>query len=95
MQQIDSLKLKPVDQVYVDKIKELQRRDREVNLKENSYWIGVFRGYYANGEDPRAILKTPERIEKLTSTSIQNAAKKYFDMKNIVKVILKPEKNER
>ena len=75
MQQIDTLKMKPVDQTYIDKVKEIQRREREVNLKENNWWMSVFRAYYSNGEDPRAILKTPERIDKLNPKAVQKAAK--------------------
>jgi len=92
MQQIDTLKLKPADPLYVDKVKELQRRDREVNLKENNYWMNVFRGAYTNSEDPRSMLKIPQQIDKLSAVSIQHSAKTYFDMKNIVKIVLKPEK---
>ncbi len=86
------MKMKPVNAVYIDKVKELQRRDREVNLKDNNYWIGLFRTNYANGEDPRSMLKIPERIDKLSAADIQLSAKKYFDQKNVVKIILKPEK---
>lgn len=91
VQQMDSLAAKPVDASYIDKVKQLQRRDRETNLKENNYWIGLFRTNYTNGEDPRGMLKIPERIDKLDAKAVQMAAKKYFDQKNVVKVILKPE----
>jgi len=90
-QQIDSLKLQPPAEVYVDKVKELERRDREVNLKENGWWMSLFRQTNANNEDPRIILKTNERIDHLNAKAIQSAAKKYFDMKNVVKVVLMPE----
>jgi zinc protease len=92
VQQMDSMKMKPVDAVYIDKVKELQRRDREVNLKENNYWLGLFRMNYTNGEDPRGMLEIPERIDKLSAAAVQTAAKKYFNQKNVVKIILKPEK---
>ncbi|MDD8019333.1 MAG: insulinase family protein, partial [Bacteroidota bacterium] len=95
MQQIDTLKLKPADQTNIDKVKELQRREREVNLKENNWWLSVFRSSYANGEDPLTILKTPERIDKLNTKAVQDAAKKYFTDKNIVKIVLKPETTKK
>ncbi len=91
-QQIDSLKRTPVDAGYIDKIQQLQRRDREVNLKENNYWIGLFRSNYTYGEDPRGMLKIPERIDKLSAAAVQKAAKTYFDSNNVVTIILKPEK---
>ena len=90
-QQIDSVQQQPVDQVYINKVKELLRRDREVNLKENSWWLSLFRSTTADNEDPRIILTTNDRIDHLTANAVQAAAKKYFDMKNVAKFVLMPE----
>jgi zinc protease len=92
MQQLDSLKIRKIDQVYVDKVKEIQRRNQEVSKKENRYWLSNFRAYYANGEDPQNILAFDKLIENLSTDAIQTAATKYFDTKNMVKVVLFPEK---
>ena len=92
MVQLDSLKLQPPPQSYVDKVKEIQRRRHEINLKENRYWLSNLRSYYFDGENPEQILDYDKLIDGLTPQAIQAAAKKYFDMKNVVKVVLKPEK---
>ena len=90
--QLDSLKLQPPPQSYVDKVKEIQRRRHEVNLKENRYWLSTLGLHYFNGDNPEEILDENKLIEGLTPQAIQAAAKKYFDTHNLVKVVLLPEK---
>ncbi len=92
MQQLDTLRIKGPDQVYVDKVKEIQRRNREVNLKENRFWLSQFRVAYANGENPEELLGFNKLVENLSIAAMQSAAKKYFDTNNMVKVVLLPEK---
>jgi zinc protease len=92
IQQIDSAKLKPFDPIYVEKVRETQRRSYEVNLKQNGFWLNNLRSYYINNENPEMILNYPKLVENLNAVSIQNAVKKYFDMDNYVKVVLYPEK---
>jgi zinc protease len=92
MEQIDSAKLKPFDHVYIEKVRETQRRGYEVNLKQNGFWLNNLRSYYINHENPEMMLNYPKLVDNLTAKAIQNAVKKYFDMNNYVKVVLYPEK---
>lgn len=91
LQQIDSLKLKKPDPIYIEKVKEIQRRGYEVNLKQNNYWMSNFRTYYANNENPELMLNYPKLMENLRVEAIQEAVKKYFNMNNYVRVALSPE----
>jgi zinc protease len=92
MEQLDSLMIKKPDQIYIDKVKEIQRRNHEVNLKKNRFWLSHFRVYYANEENPEEILGYNKMVDNLTTDAMQAAAKKFFDAKNVVKVVLFPEK---
>jgi zinc protease len=92
LQQLDSLKMKRPDQVYVDKVQEQQRRSYEVNLKENNFWMSNFRVYVANGENLEDILKYPSFVEKLSGQAIENAAKTYLQLNTLKKFVLSPEK---
>ncbi|MCX6142751.1 MAG: insulinase family protein [Ignavibacteriales bacterium] len=92
MVQLDSLRMQGPDQVYVDKVKEIQRRNREVNLKENRFWLSQFRVAYANGENPEELLGFNKLVDNLSVGAMQSAAKKFFDTNNMVKVVLFPEK---
>ena len=92
LQQIDSAKLKPFDPVYIEKVRETQRRSYEVNLKQNGFWLNNLRSYYTNNEDPEIILNYPKLVENLNAIAIQNDVKKYFNVNNYLKVVLYPEK---
>jgi zinc protease len=90
--QIDSLKMKPLDPIYIQKVSETQRRTHEVSLKQNGFWLSNLSYYYSNNEDPQMILNYPKLVDGLTANNIQEAARKYFDMKNYIKAVLYPEK---
>ena len=90
-QQIDSLKQILPTADDVQKVQEIQRRRYEVNQKENQFWLNQLSWYYTHSEHPEEILQHRQLIEELKASDIQEAAKKYFDVKNYVKVILVPE----
>ncbi|MCL5027655.1 MAG: insulinase family protein [Bacteroidetes bacterium] len=93
LQTIDSLKTTPVDDIYITKVKETQKRSREVDLKDNNFWLNTLQRYYFYDMDLSQIMKDPERTENLSKDAIMNAAQKYFNMDNYVKVVLYPEKS--
>jgi zinc protease len=92
LQQIDSAKLKPFDPVYIEKVRETQRRGYEVNMKQNRFWLNTLYSYYVDNGNPEKMLNYPKFVENLKADAIQNAVKKYFNMDNYVKVVLYPEK---
>jgi zinc protease len=85
------LKEKKTDPLNITKVKEIQKREYEVNLKENRQWLNWLYDSYYYGDDPKRIMKLNEMYEKLTAEDIQNAAKKYLNTDNLVKVVLYPE----
>ena len=64
-------------------------------LKENRYWLNLLQRYLFDDLDLSEINKYPNRISELTADKIQDAAKKYFNMKNYVEVVLYPEKTQQ
>lgn len=92
-EEIDSLKQKNVDNSYIAKVKETQRREFETNLKENRFWMNVLQTYYSHNLNLDQILKYPERVDKLTADEVKNAFNKYFN-NNIITVTLYPEKKK-
>ena len=93
--QIDSLKTTPVDDLYIKKIKESQLRQREKDLKENSYWLNMLSNAYFYDEDPRDIFNYDRMIRDLSKEDVQFQAKKYFDKQNVITFILIPENNKQ
>lgn len=79
------------DQVNVDKVKEAQRREREINIQNNSYWLNSLAVYYREGRELSDFMKFNELIEGFDAKDAQAAAAKYFDLDRMVQVTLNPE----
>jgi len=72
------------------KVKETQRRDMEVNLKENGFWRSVIKNSIKYSWDIQSVIDYEPRIEALTSRDLKKAAKKYFNFDERAKVVLYP-----
>jgi zinc protease len=89
--QIDSLRSFGTSETNLQKVKEMHRREYETNLKENGYWMSALRLRYQNNLDPADIIRDDEKIDQLTLADIQEAARKYLNPENYVRVVLYPE----
>ena len=89
--QIDSLMTYGTTEKYLVKVKQIQRREREIGLKENGYWLNNLWFYDYHGEDLHSILKYDEFVNDLSLDDIQKTADRYLNTDNIVRVVLYPE----
>jgi zinc protease len=89
---IDSLKTHGPSAADVAKVKEQLIRAREVEIKQNGYWVGNILARDQAGEDIAGLLGPyDEMLKNLSAAQIQAAAKKYFDVKNYARFVLLPE----
>ena len=89
---IDSIKTQGPSAADVAKVKEELTRAREVEVKENSYWLSNIMAREQAGEDIRGLLGAYDAMVKaLTPALIQEAAKKYLDMTNYARFVHLPE----
>ena len=88
---LDSLKRFGPSESNLHKVKETQRRERELKLKENNFWADHIEAAIRNGDDPMAIINEDKMTDELTAEAIKAAANKYFDLTNSVRVVLYPE----
>ena len=91
---IKSLKNEKVDNSYIEKVQEIQRRERETSLQENRFWLNSLQFYYQHEENPVNLLKYGELYKGLNPATIQEQAKKYFG-DNRMTFILLPEGAEK
>ncbi|MFZ5979500.1 MAG: M16 family metallopeptidase [Candidatus Zixiibacteriota bacterium] len=91
MTQIDSLKNYGLNETYIEKVKEMQRRERETSLKRNNFWLMSLSSAYSLHEDPMDILDYENLVDQLTVEAVRQAALEYFDTDNYVQVVLYPE----
>ncbi|MCI4668862.1 MAG: insulinase family protein [Bacteroidia bacterium] len=90
-QDVNTLKKKGPSEEVLQKIKEARRKSYQIGLKENSYWMSGLVFAYQNDLDPTRILEYEKGIDALTVKSIKKAAKKYFNDKELIRMVLLPE----
>ncbi len=78
----------------LEKVKEQQKRKLEVDLKQNQFWMSSLYDAFYLGNSPADILNKQKQTESLTSKMIQDAAKKFINLTNYIRVVLKPDKKE-
>jgi zinc protease len=89
--EIDSLAASPPPDSYVTKVKEAQRREWEVSLKQNGYWVATLRLFDFYGLPRSDIMKYGEQVDALDAAAIRRAAGRYLRKDNFVEVELLPE----
>ncbi|HEU0051970.1 MAG TPA: insulinase family protein, partial [Longimicrobium sp.] len=88
--QIDSFKTVGIPEHDLAKVKETQRREREVAMRENSFWLGQLLGYDRYGWDLGLIDDEPLALS-LTAADVREAARRFLDTSRYVQVSLVPE----
>jgi zinc protease len=90
---VDSLKTQGPTQSDVDRVREGITRSREVEVKQNNYWLSNIMAREQAGEDIGGLLGPyDEMVRKLSAAQIQEAAKRYLDVNNYARFVLLPEK---
>jgi zinc protease len=73
------------------RVREMQTRKRETDVRENGFWLAALGGYYRRGEDPRAVLEYPELIASVTPERLRDSARRYLEWERRVLGLLLPE----
>ena len=79
-----------VDSARLLKVQETQRRQRETDLKENSFWLRALELYADWDVDPRVLLEYDDLVESVTPESLLAAAQQYFGTERTVLAVLDP-----
>ena len=90
-QEVRRLQTVGPDAEHVDKVQQQDRRQREVQLRENGFWLAELESSLWNDEDPRLILDYDTLVDSLTPESIRAAAARWVDLDRHVEVVLVPE----
>ncbi len=91
LREIEAVRDHGLGQVYVDKVKETQKRERETSLRENDFWLDVLESYEDHKLDPRLILRYDELVARTTTERLRDTARRIIDPQNFVKGVLLPE----
>jgi zinc protease len=91
MDEINKIKTNGAEAVDIQKIIAEDTRTKEIQLKENGYWLNYLSNCYENNDNPKSILNYISSLNKVTQQSIKDAANTYLSGNNIVKLVLLPE----
>ncbi|HZX59319.1 MAG TPA: insulinase family protein, partial [Mucilaginibacter sp.] len=92
MEEINKIKQNGPEAVDVQKFQAETTRAIEVDLKENSFWESHLTGAAQNQENPDDALNWIHDLNKATVQTVKDAANKYLNESNFIKLILLPEK---
>ncbi|MBP5753842.1 MAG: insulinase family protein [Treponema sp.] len=90
---IKDLQANLVDDSYLKTLKETYRRNKETNLRSNSWWANrILYGAYLQ-EEPLSVAGDTTSVPSwITAEAIRDAARKYLPTDNYVSATLRPEK---
>ena len=89
--QIDTLKARGPAADVVERVKEQERRERETARRTNAYWLAQLLRQVQIGEAPGAFLAGDALTDQLSPALIQEAARRWLNTQNYVRVSLFPE----
>jgi len=69
-----------------------KKRQLELSLRENSFWLGYISGQLEQKEALDEVLTELDKINKVTAESVKAVANKYFKEERRFEFILLPEK---
>jgi zinc protease len=93
-EEIDLLKMEGPNDKQLNDVKAKLMRDLETNMKSNAFLRDQLSLRYQSGDDPATLFSIEESYKALTAKTIQDAAKRYLNQANVVKVSLFPEKKQ-
>jgi zinc protease len=92
MEEIGKIKQNGAQPTDIQKFAAKEARSTQEQLKENVFWAGYLGATSQNKENPDQILKHVSSLDQVTVQSTKDAANKYLSGKNLIKLILMPEK---
>lgn len=90
--EVNKLKQNGATAEDIQKFNAEERRQLEIQLRDNGFWLGYLQNAYASGEDPKKVLTYLDTLKQVTINSTKASAAKYFNQSNFVRMILLPEK---
>jgi zinc protease len=71
--EITAVQTKGAEQTDIDKFKAESKRQTEVQLRENGFWLGYLQGQYQYKEDLKDVLKEEALMKQVTVESTKKA----------------------
>jgi len=95
LDELKKIKENGPSQVDLDKFLIEEKRQHELNLKENGFWSGTIISAYQNQTDPTAVTHYLEKVNKVTIESVKEVANKYLKEDQMFRFILLPDEVQK
>jgi zinc protease len=89
--EIESIQKNGVPEGYIQRVREQERRERELAERENRFWLDALEFHYGEGLDPRTISRHAELVEQVTPERMRDAARSYLPRDRYILGVLRPE----
>lgn len=89
--EIDKLKKRGALTSDLEKYKEATLSKREVDLKENRFWLNAIYQYHFKGGDKADMAGFEKRVRSVKPKQVKKAARYILDTENYLKLVLMPE----
>ncbi len=90
---IEELRTEPLDESYAQTVRETQRRRRETDMRQNSFWTYILSFYDWHGEDPGVVLEFDDFVSGVSPESLLETAAWLFDTPHRADFVLMPDDN--
>lgn len=91
MDEINKVKKNGPSATDLEKFKIEQRRQLELSVKENKFWLSQISSAYQRNEDPTYITRYLKDLDKVTVESVKDIANRYLNEEHLFKFILLPD----
>ena len=92
LEEVKRLQAEGPSEDLTNRAKESARREHEVSVKQNGYWLGRLQSAKLLGRDPLLLLQREQRIAAVTPPLLQETFRQYFPLDRHTVVTLLPEK---
>lgn len=80
-----------IEEKDLNKVKETLKKQYDDQITNNNYWLSYLTRSWIERDDPSWILQYKQKVDAITSATLQEATKKYLNMQNYIQVVLNPE----
>jgi zinc protease len=91
-EEINKLKTNGADDKEIKNFTLKEAQETKNNFRQNIFWAGYLNSTSQNQEDPAKLISHVQSLSKVTAQSTKEAANKYFNDTNLIKLVLLPEK---
>jgi zinc protease len=91
MEEVKNIKKSGATAEDISKFKSEDHRQMELNLRDNSYWLGYLTTRLKYGDELNQVLSNKQRVDAVTVESSRTAAQQYLNENNYIRLVLMPQ----